>query len=301
MFIRPRARDLQLLLTIAALVVATGCAARTNPALGEVRLALRVKTAIINDAVVGTLPVDVRATGDVVTLTGYVRTEGDRQRLIDLAQSVTGVADVISSLMIDPDASQVVPPVESPPAAAAGRGDGPLGWVGLGASIHGTPATGAGLGSTTGIGPLLRLRVRNGFGPTIGFSWMDLRINSNPDGAPGLGHLRLRPLMVGLAFGRTRGKTGVSASLVGGWSINEIRADPDEAGPLRAIHATSSFAWRPGLSIWHDVTPRIGVNGFVGGLFTEPVVTFAADDRVETMRMRSGALIISVGVAYWLF
>ena len=74
-----------------------------------------------------------------------------------------------------------------------------------------------------------------------------------------------------------------------------------QAGPFRAIHASDSFVWRPGVAVWHDLNDRFGVNVFVGGLFTSPSVTFAADDTLSTRRLPSRTLIVSVGLAYWLF
>lgn len=289
----------RLTLLVVAVLATVGCAARANPMLGDVRLALRVKTVLLNDPVVGTQPIDVRATGSVVTLTGQVRSASDRQRVIDLVRSVSGVTDVISALTIDDTPAPAA--VGEPPATTSSRRPPRPRLIGLGGAVRATPVTGAALGEAMAIGPMLRMPVRNGVGPTIGFSWTDLPISTSPQGTPGLAHLRMRPVMAGAAWGRSMGRTALSASLVAGWSFNEIRPDPTQAGPFRAIHASNSFVWRPGVAVWHDLDDRFGVNVFVGGLFTSPSVTFAADDTLSTTRLPSRTLIVSVGLAYWLF
>jgi len=297
-----RSRVFALRALVALVALATvGCAARANPAIGDVRLALRVKTALLNDPFVGTQPIDVRATGNVVTLTGQVRSTDDLQRAIGLARAVIGVADVVPMLTVDDTLAPDDGAGDEPPTTVSRRRQARTRLVGLGVSMRTTPVTGDTLGTAVTMGPLLRLPVRNGIGPVIGFTWTDLPIETSPQGTPGLAHLRMRPVMMGAAWGRSAGRTAVSASLVAGWSFNEIRPDPTAAGPFRAIHASDSFVWRPGVGVWHDLSDRFGLNVFVGGLFTSPRVTFAADDTVSSTRLRSRALIVSAGVAYWLF
>jgi hypothetical protein len=293
---------LSLLLVLVPLwtLMAVGCAARANPVIGEVRLALRVKTALINDPLIGTQPIDVSAAGGVITLAGQVQSPTDLQRAVDVARSVVGVADVLSTLTIGAASAPIVVPAQPADPPAPEAPDRP-GLVGVGAAFRTSPVTGGDFGTSVGIGPLWRLPARDGWGPTIGFSWTDLPIDASPRGTPGLARLRMRPVMAGAAWGKIAGPTAVTLSLVGGWSFNEIRADPSQAGAFRAVHTTDSFAWRPGLSVWHDLGGRLGMNIFVGGLFTQPRVTFAADDAVTTTRMHSGTLIVSAGLAYWVF
>jgi hypothetical protein len=287
-------------LILLAVLATLGCAARANPMLGDVRLALRVKTVLLNDPVVGTQPIDVRATGNVITLTGQVDSAAALQRALDLARSVDGVADVVPMLTVADTPAAATPP-GGPPVTVSSRRTARPRLIGLGVSVRVTPITSDTLGRAGDIGPLLRLPVRNGLGPAIGFSWADLPITDSPLGTPGLAHLRMRPVMAGAAWGRSNGRTGLSASVVGGWSFNEIRPDPTLAGPFRAIHTTDSLVWRPGVALWHDLDDRFGVNIFVGGLFTSPRVTFAADDALVTRRLPSRTFIVSAGLAYWLF
>lgn len=280
----------------AGAAVSFGCAARTYPLVGDVQLALRVKTAILNDAVVGTQPVDVRATGSTVTLNGQVRSTDDIDRLIAVVRAVPGVTDVVSNLTVAPPGTPVLIPTTAAPPRERRRG-----FVGVGAGIRTTPITAASLGTTANIFPIVRLPPGDGIGPAIGFSWMDLPIETSPAGTPALGVLKLRPLMFGLSWSRTMGRSSVSASAVGGWSFNHVGADPSAAGPFRAIDSSGSFVWRPGVSAWHELDDRFGINLFVGGLFARPRVTFASDEAVTETHLKTRALIVRVGLAYWVF
>ena len=63
----------------------------------------------------------------------------------------------------------------------------------------------------------------------------------------------------------------------------------------------NSWAWRPGVGAWWDVSPRLGIHAFYGYLLTQPAVTFASDAAIATERLRVNAAVVSVGVAYWVF
>lgn len=87
--------------------VMTGCA-RTVPvhpvALDDARLGARVKTALVNDTLVGARLVEVRVARGVVTLTGHVESDPERDRVLDLARGVPGVVDVRPLLVVRPPA-----------------------------------------------------------------------------------------------------------------------------------------------------------------------------------------------------
>ena len=64
---------------------------------------------------------------------------------------------------------------------------------------------------------------------------------------------------------------------------------------------TPSDVWRPGAVLWADVTRRVGINVFAGYLFTRPRVTFASDASIATERVSASSVVVSAGVAYWIF
>ena len=187
------------------------------------------------------------------------------------------------------------------PALAPRPEEGPLRLVGLGASVRVTRPSEATLGGALAVGPLLRLRPRNGMGPAIAFNWTNTEIETGPTGRPGLAAIQLRPVMAGVEYGVVRGRLAVGASAVGGYSFNRLGVDTAWAGPGRAIAVGNGFVWRPGAVLWADVTPRVGVNVFGGYLFARPKVTFASDASIATERVNAGSVVVSVGVAYWIF
>ena len=299
---------------------ATGCSARSATvaasatAVADAQTAVRVKTVLVNDLLLGTLPIDVRAETGVVTLHGTVRSVEERDRALALARGVAGVTRVESALEVGepdppPDAGRPKPvPGDSPaaarprlPALAPRPEAGPLRLVGLGASVRVSRPSETGLGRTLAVGPLLRLRPRNGLGPTVAFNWTDMEIETGAMGEPGLAALQLRPVMGGVEFGTVRGRFWAGTSVVAGYSFNRLSVDTTRVGPGRAIAVGHSFVWRPGAAIWLDVTNRVGLNVFGGYLFTNPRVTFASDAAIVTERLRVNSATVSVGVAYWLF
>ena len=93
-----------LVLTLTApLTIACGAAAtRANVSapVDDATITTRVKTAFINDPVVGAAKIDVDTFKGVVTLSGQVKNKDEEQKAISLARSIRGVTDVKSSLQV---------------------------------------------------------------------------------------------------------------------------------------------------------------------------------------------------------
>jgi osmotically-inducible protein OsmY len=93
-----------LVLTLTApLTIACGAAAtRANVSapVDDATITTRVKTAFINDPVVGAAKIDVDTFKGVVTLTGQVKNKDEEQKAISLARSIRGVTDVKSTLQV---------------------------------------------------------------------------------------------------------------------------------------------------------------------------------------------------------
>ena len=285
---------------------AAGCAARSGPPVGgnavaDAQTAVRVKTALVNNVELGTLPIDVQASGGVVTLHGTVAEEAQVERALAVARGVAGVARAVSELKIGEPEPSVDRGDQTLPALAPRPEEGPVRLIGAGISVRRTNPSGDGLAHALSIGPLLRLRPRNGLGATVAFNWTDTEIETSPGGQPGLAALQLRPVMAGAEYGFVRGRLAAGLSLVGGYSFNSLDVDTRVAGAGRAVAVGNSFVWRPGASLWYDVAPRFGINLFGGYLFARPKVTFASDTAVVTHRLRANAVVLSVGAAYWIF
>ena len=90
------------------LTLAAGCASKprvavTTDAQGDqIELVARVKTALLNDPIVGKHRIDVHANGGDIRLTGRVASAAERDRAVTLARAVEGVRTVTSDLQIQP-------------------------------------------------------------------------------------------------------------------------------------------------------------------------------------------------------
>ena len=304
-------------LSVALVIAAAGCSARSTPvtstAVADARTAVRVRTALVNDAVLGTLPIDVRARAGVVTLHGTVRLVEEVELALAVARLVDGVVRVESELEVG-ESARPPPTGDLPrdtedaggrtarlPALAPRPDGGPLRLIGLGGAARLTRPSSPKLGAALAGGPLLRLRPRNGLGPSLAFNWMNAEIESGATGRPALAALQLRPVMAGIEYGVARGRFAAGGSFVAGYSFNRLDIDTERPGPGRAIAVGNSLVWRPGVGAWWDVSPRVGIHVFGGYLFTRPAVTFASDTSIATERLRINAAVVSVGVAYWVF
>ena len=79
-----------------------GCGKTVGETIDDATITTRVKTAFVNDPVVGALRIDVDTFKGVVTLSGRVKSKEEEAKAIALAKSIRGVVDVRSTLQIQP-------------------------------------------------------------------------------------------------------------------------------------------------------------------------------------------------------
>lgn len=102
---------LQFALVLALLACVSACA--SSPRIGAstsvttsryntAELIARVKTALLNDEIVGTRRIDVHAVDGNVTLAGRVASAEERDRAVTITRGVEGVWSVRSELQIQP-------------------------------------------------------------------------------------------------------------------------------------------------------------------------------------------------------
>lgn len=101
---------LALLSAVLAVTLTAACGKTISEALDDTTITTRVKTALLNDPNVGGLRIDVDTFRSVVTLTGRVKSQAERDHALTLTRRVSGVSEVRDALQIVPDA----------PTAAAG-------------------------------------------------------------------------------------------------------------------------------------------------------------------------------------
>ena len=173
--------------------------------------------------------------------------------------------------------------------------------VGASVTVNATPDDEVGLGR--GVGFLVRLNPRPGWGAAGAFNWYRAPLD-NPNGASGdFARLRIKPLMGGVAYTIPTGSLYTSFSIVGGPSFNSARFEDDFVRTGReVIDADNSIAIRPGVGFTYVVKPRVGLVGFVGYMFNRPGTLYrdAAGNEFHD-RWSADSIVLSVGAAYSLF
>jgi hypothetical protein len=282
------------------LLLTTACAARsTAPSLDDVETAVRVKTALVNDAVLGIEDVRVDVRGGVAHLTGRISAAGREPEIIALVRTVPGVTGVTADLSVAPH----VGAVQSRLGVAAERWRDRRGrLIAVGGAVRVLRAGGSDVDDGVDAGPFIRFGSGDGFGPAIGFSWNRRDLLASPTGDPPLASLRVRPVMGGVSYTRTlASRYQLSGSLVGGYAFTHLAVDRQAAGPWRAIDAENTFAWRPSATLWIDPGGRLSYQVSAGYLVARPRVTYASDSGVTAARVRGDALMVTVGAAWWVF
>lgn len=99
-FSKPTAILLSLVLVAPLLLSA--CGKSVGETVDDLTITTRVKTAFINDPLVGAARIDVDTFKGVVTLSGRVKSKEEEQKALQIARSIKGVRDVKSTLQIEP-------------------------------------------------------------------------------------------------------------------------------------------------------------------------------------------------------
>ena len=97
---RARMRAAATLVLAASLSVACGSARARPAATDDGSVSTRVRTVLLNDPQVNGGNINVTASNGVVTLSGRVRSEAERERAVTLARQTSGVSDVRSELSV---------------------------------------------------------------------------------------------------------------------------------------------------------------------------------------------------------
>lgn len=181
------------------------------------------------------------------------------------------------------------------------------GRVGVGASVTFVQPTGDGVNSAVGVGPLVRLNPRRGWGPAGAFNWFRADLE-NPSGAGGdFARLRIRPVMVGVAYTIGSERVLTSFSVVAGPSFNKVEFERSFIEGLPATSAPSidvenSVAVRPGVNVTLTVAPRVAIVGFGGYLINRPDTVYRDQAGSEVRnRWKADSVVVSAGVVYSIF
>jgi hyperosmotically inducible periplasmic protein len=301
-----RARVVSVALALAA---SFACATATEPLdVSSAQTAAQVITVLVNDPEIGARPIDVQVTRGVVRLSGRVRSQEELQRAIELARSVPGVIRVDAAVRIgaDPLPDEELPRMDRrqraavDPAVEFAELRESRDRLALGASLGASLPTDAAFESGRSLGPLMRFGSGPGLRATVGFDWFRATLVSASPSSPA-SQLRVRPLMVGLAYTLVAGPVSVAPSLVGGYALNSVNVPDTGAAGRLAVDVGNSLAWRPAVSVWIDTGARTAVNVSVGRMMTRLNATFVEDGLIDRRVLDGNSTMVSVGLAYKLF
>jgi hypothetical protein len=158
-------------------------------------------------------------------------------------------------------------------------------------------------GAASGASPNFELRIGHeqpGWGPAISlFNWFDLGVQaSSPALAAPLGSLRMRPIMGGVGYTKVRGRTTLTADLLGGFSLNGFEPAP---GQGTDGHASNVFTLKPGVTVWHDLNDRFALKLEGGYLIARPTVTYQTAAGRVSRDVDADVFLVTVGLVYSLF
>src|SRR5688500_2892608 len=89
-----------LVIALVAPLLLTACGKTAGETVDDATITARVKTAMLNDPVVGGLRIDVDTFKGVVTLSGGVKSAAERAKAVEIARKSPGVVDVKDALQI---------------------------------------------------------------------------------------------------------------------------------------------------------------------------------------------------------
>ena len=151
---------------------------------------------------------------------------------------------------------------------------------------------------------------REGWGWKYGMNWYSTQIDAPVDGAlQPFGKLRVRPIYAGYGYTHIIGRTKLSANLLGGYSFNSFSMDETFTNAYRAANGgdrvetsvSNSFALKPELSLWYDITEKFGFNVSTGYLIARPEVTVISSSGRERLRISADTMSLRAGLVYSIF
>jgi len=81
----------------------TACGKTVGESIDDTTITTRVKTSMLNDPSVGGMRIDVDTFKGVVTLSGRVKSQAEKEQAIALARKIDGVVSVKDALQVIPE------------------------------------------------------------------------------------------------------------------------------------------------------------------------------------------------------
>ena len=161
------------------------------------------------------------------------------------------------------------------------------------------------VGSSVGIGVLLRLKPKQGWGPVFGLGWYSSDVFADVEGRRvRVGHVRVRPIMAGYGYTHLAGRVALHAAALGGYSPNSARVNSSSmprGGDRSRLDARDALVARPSVAISYSLRPRLALVASAALLLHEPGVRLTIDGRETVDRWRFHTGLLGAGVVYSLF
>lgn len=185
------------------------------------------------------------------------------------------------------------------------------GWLAVGSGIVSRSSRDPGVGDSVGPAFILRVgRGGTGWGMRYGFDWFSTDLERPVQGqAQSFGRLRVRPILVGYGYSIKREPALLSLNLKGGYAFSSFNLRPSyaaaystafQAGGVRAS-AANTFVIKPEVSLWINLSRKVGLNVSTGYIVARPQVSFASAAGMERRRVMADMFLFQVGAAYTIF
>lgn len=195
-----------------------------------------------------------------------------------------------------------------PAAVAEAQRDG---WIAAGGGIVTRASREPGVGDSVGPSFLIRLgRGGSGWGMRYGFDWFSTDLDRPIGGeAQSFGRLRVRPVLAGYGYSVQRGPAQVSFNIKGGYAFTSFHLRPSYSSAYGSAFSTSAirasaantFVVKPEISLWVDVSRKVGLNISTGYMVARPHVTLSSAAGSERRRVDADMFVFQVGAAYNIF
>lgn len=196
----------------------------------------------------------------------------------------------------------------SPVPAARAQSDG---WLAVGGGIVTRISREPEVGGTVGPAFIVRVgRGGTGWGMRYGFDWFSADLERPILGeAQPFGRLRVRPILAGYGYSLQRGISQLSFNIKGGYAFSSFAMQSaystaySSALQTTAVRARASntFVAKPEVSLWINVSRKVGLNVSTGYMVARPQVTFTSAAGSERRRVTADMLVFQVGAAYSIF
>lgn len=187
------------------------------------------------------------------------------------------------------------------------------GYVAVGGAIGTRLATSSTVaGDLLGVGLLWRLgHSKEGFGWDWELNWFASNVDHSLGSPPvfALGELHIRPFMAGYGYTHLIGPTAIEGCVLGGYAFDSFETAPAAAGVYHdrlgadslSTAAANTFVVKPEVSVWHDLSPKVGVNVTAGYMIARPTLTVSTTLGAERQRVRADMFMLKMGLVYSVF